>query len=165
MNSVSLFDKKYHSKFREIQNLDDILSLPVRSDMDLMDFFLVAGWYYAGSSLFLKGSKPVREGIVRYTKEMRKRLSRSQKILQSRFARGCNILYHGYGGATQVATIGDLQSEIADRGMIVPGARYPCLAEFNKTLSNYEMEEIKVGGRGTYQKSLDKYGLKKANDN
>lgn len=139
--------------------LEGILNRKVTIDTDIMDFFLIAGWrkWYWSNPIYKKATPNLKKDIEKYLMFENNKLNHSDKVKRSLFVRSIRNQY-----PDRVQTIYDLKKDIESLGITFRNMGYAGLAYFNETLQKFGIEEIKVGGKFSYEKTLKMYGLKKA---
>lgn len=140
--------------------IEEILKQKVSLDTDVMDFFLIAGWDYWESPIYEDVDKETKRLLRKYVNDLRQKLAKRQKGVETRFQRCC--LYHIGGGGycnNEFKTLSELKAIIETDGLRWRNVGYKSLTYFNETLKKHGINAFRVGGRYSSANILKRYGL------
>ncbi|MCK5605610.1 hypothetical protein KAR91_27195 [Candidatus Pacearchaeota archaeon] len=154
--------KKYLPTEQEATELEDILSnQEVSMDMDVMDFFLVAGLktYLSSHPLGRELESKYRKAISQRRRDRKATLPNKRKMLETRLA---NHLADAYGKdkfGRGFVTIQECLPYLAICSL--RKIRYKSVACFNQLMEEYNLETVRMSPRGISEERLFKqYGIK-----
>lgn len=141
------------------QKLEEILNHTVTLDTEINDFLIIAGWRpYWQPKIIENADRITRQAVSEYIEKRREGLSRSEKILEFRFLSTT-------AWRDNIRTIGDLKTEIANKGLWYRNLGYASIARFSNALKDYGIAPIKIGGKDANRgRAKRKYGLELVHD-